>query len=145
MANLNESATWETGIFQIETTTPALGGPDGPVNTAPRQLANRTQYLKQQTDKLNAIVTAAAGNAESINARLKKDEKNTAMGDFNFSSTAGATIPHNIGNTDYSVYITPSVTTGGDLGDVYVDRAKNSFTVYNSGGFVGAGRYQITH
>ena len=69
MANLNESATWETGIFQIETTTPALGGPDGPVNTAPRQLANRTQYLKQQTDKLNAIVTAAAGNAESMDGK----------------------------------------------------------------------------
>ena len=66
MANLNESATWETGIFQIETTTPALGGPDGPVNTAPRQLANRTQYLKKQTDSLNAAVAAAAGSAGSI-------------------------------------------------------------------------------
>lgn len=108
MANLNESATWETGIFQIETTTPALGGPDGPVNTAPRQLANRTQYLKKQTDSLNAAVAAAAGSAGSIDARFRAVEKVTAMADFKFASTSGVTIAHNIGSTNYSVNITPS-------------------------------------
>lgn len=50
MANLPESAAWAEGIFQIETDTPALGGVDGPANTQGRQLANRTAYLKQQTD-----------------------------------------------------------------------------------------------
>ncbi len=145
MANLNESATWEIGIFQIETTTPALGGPDGPVNTAPRQLANRTQYLKKQTDSLNAAVAAAAGSAGSIDARFRAVEKVTAMADFKFASTSGVTIAHNIGSTNYSVNITPSQNTGGDLGDVYVDKASNSFTIYNSGGFTGTGRYQITH
>ena len=59
MANLNETATWEPGIFQIETTTPALGGPEGPVNTAPRQLANRTRYLKQQREALVALTRAS--------------------------------------------------------------------------------------
>lgn len=145
MANLSETAKWEDGIFQIETTTPALGGADGPVNTAPRQLANRTQYLKQQTDKLNSAVTAAAGSAGSIDARFKAVEKTSAMGDFTYNGMTGATVPHSIGHTNYSVHVTPSKTTGGDLGDVYVDRAKNSFTVYNSGGYTGAGRYQITH
>ncbi len=145
MANLEESANWEEGIFQIETTTPALGGADGPVNTAPRQLANRTQYLKAQTDSLNAAVKAAAGSAGSIDARFRAVERTTAMGDFQYGSTDGATVQHGIGNTNYSVYVTPLVQTGGDLGDVYVDKSANSFTVYNSGGFTGKGRYQITH
>lgn len=145
MANLSETAKWEDGIFQIETTTPALGGPDGPVNTAPRQLANRTQYLKQQTDKLNNAVDAAAGSAGSIDARFRAVEKTSAMGDFRYNGMTGATVAHSIGHTNYSVYVTPSQTTDGDLGDVYVDRAKNSFTVYNSGGYTGNGRYQITH
>ena len=145
MANLNETATWEPGIFQIETTTPALGGPEGPVNTAPRQLANRTRYLKEQVDTLNNAVDAAKGGATSIDARFRVLEKTTAMGDFNFGSTGGATVAHGIGHTNYSVYITSNVQTNGDLGDVYVDKAKNSFTVYNSGGFTGSGRYQITH
>ena len=145
MANLNETATWEPGIFQIETTTPALGGPEGPVNTAPRQLANRTQYLKAQTDAINATLNAAKGSATSIDARISAVERTTAMGDFNFGSTGGATVTHGIGNTNYSVYVTANVQTGGDLGDVYVNKAKNSFTVYNSGGFTGSGRYQITH
>lgn len=145
MANLSETAKWEDGIFQIEVTTPALGGPDGPVNTAPRQLANRTQYLKKQTDALNSAVSAAAGNAGSIDARLRAVEKTSAMGDFQYSGMDGTTVPHSIGHTNYSVYVTPSQTTGGDLGDVYVERAKNGFTVYNSGGYTGGGRYQITH
>lgn len=145
MANLSETEKWEDGIFQIETTTPALGGPDGPVNTAPRQLANRTQYLKQQTDRLNEAVDAAAGSAGSIDARFRAVEKTSAMGDFSYNGMTGTTVPHSIGNTSYSVYVTPSQTTGGDLGDVYVDRAKNSFTVYNSGGYASNGRYQITH
>jgi hypothetical protein len=145
MANLNETATWEPGIFQIETTTPALGGPEGPVNTAPRQLANRTRYLKQQTDALNTEIAAAKGSASSIDARFLAVEKTSAMGNFNFGSTSGATVAHGIGHTNYSVYVTSNEQTNGDLGDVYVDKSNNSFTVYNSGGFTGSGRYQITH
>lgn len=145
MANLKETATWEAGIFQIETTTPALGGEDGPVNTAPRQLANRTQYLKTQTDALNKAVAAGAGSAGSIDARFRAVEKTSTMGDFQYGGTDGTTVPHGIGNTNYSVYVTPSEQTGGDLGDVYIEKSQNSFTVYNSGGFTGNGRYQITH
>ena len=85
------------------------------------------------------------GSAGSIDARFQAVEKVTAMADFKFASTSGVTIAHNIGSTNYSVNITPSQNTGGDLGDVYVDKASNSFTNYNSGGFTGTGRYQITH
>lgn len=50
MANLPETATWEAGIFQLETTTPALGGVDGPANAQAKALANRTSFLKQEVE-----------------------------------------------------------------------------------------------
>ncbi len=58
MANLVESATWETGIYQLETTDPVVGGPDGVSNLQAKQLANRTAWLKQQVDALNVNVGA---------------------------------------------------------------------------------------
>jgi hypothetical protein len=37
----------------------------------------------------------------------------------------------------------PLQDTGGDLGDVYISKASNAFTVYNTGGFTGSFRYQL--
>uniref|UniRef100_UPI003517EF53 hypothetical protein n=1 Tax=Serratia marcescens TaxID=615 RepID=UPI003517EF53 len=42
---LPESSVWVDNIFQIETDTPVLGGPNGPDNWQAQQLANRTSYL----------------------------------------------------------------------------------------------------
>lgn len=59
MTNLIESSTWESGIYQLETDDPTLGGQPGfnmgePVtghaNAQALQLANRTSYLKQRVD-----------------------------------------------------------------------------------------------
>lgn len=66
MANLNESAIWEPGIRQIETSDPVMGGANGVTNTAPRQLANRTVFLKELadglgTDKANKVIAISAG------------------------------------------------------------------------------------
>ena len=58
MGTLTETSQWENTINQIETGDEALGGTDGVVNTAPRQLANRTQYLKNGLDAIKAIKTA---------------------------------------------------------------------------------------
>jgi hypothetical protein len=66
MANLPENASWEAGIFQLETTTFATGGPDGPANAQARALANRTQWLKQKADE----VVAARGGKASLDERL---------------------------------------------------------------------------
>ena len=62
MANLNETAQWETGIYQLETSDPVMGGPDGIDNRQAKQLANRTLWLKKQTEDLQ---TATAGKAAS--------------------------------------------------------------------------------
>ncbi len=55
MANLPESSTFEANIYQLETTDPVLGGVNGVSNTQPKQLANRTRWLKDQVDALNAL------------------------------------------------------------------------------------------
>lgn len=55
MANLTDTPVYETGVFQLETATQVLGGVGGPSNTQAQQLANRTAYLKTQTDELNAL------------------------------------------------------------------------------------------
>ena len=52
MANLNETATWEAGIYQWETSDPVQGGPNGIDNKPTRQLANRTLWLKNEIAKV---------------------------------------------------------------------------------------------
>ena len=53
MANLKETSVWEPGIYQFETSDPVMGGENGVDNRPPRQLANRTLWLKDQVAALN--------------------------------------------------------------------------------------------
>lgn len=48
---LKEQAVWDPIIRQIETTDTVIGGEDGVPNIAPRQLANRTLYLKGKIEE----------------------------------------------------------------------------------------------
>jgi hypothetical protein len=66
MANITESATYENTIYEIATTDPVGGGPNGVVNVQAKQLANRTQWLKAIADE----VIAARGNYQNLIARL---------------------------------------------------------------------------
>ncbi|WP_244114806.1 gp53-like domain-containing protein [Burkholderia cepacia] len=50
MTNLVEVSKWEDGVYQLETSDPVVGGPEGIDNVQPRQLANRTRYLKDQQE-----------------------------------------------------------------------------------------------
>lgn len=60
MANLTETDLYDVGVYQIETTDPVQGGATGLANKPLINLANRTGYLKNHVDALEA---AAAGNA----------------------------------------------------------------------------------
>ena len=66
MANVTETASWESGIYRIETTDPILGGETGTANIQAKQLANRTLWLKARADQ----VDAAASTYGSLQARL---------------------------------------------------------------------------
>lgn len=83
MANVQESPLWDAGIYQLETTDPVMGGPNGIDNLQATQLANRTLYLKQKLEEgLNAIdvllldksdsqtITAAVFNEINFNSIL---------------------------------------------------------------------------
>lgn len=66
MANLPETTTYPSGIYQLELNDPVVGGPDGISNVQAKQLANRTAWLKEKADEL---VAARAGFA-SLGDRL---------------------------------------------------------------------------
>ena len=53
MANQPETSTWETGIYQLETTDPVEGGVGGVSNEPLRQLGNRTKFLKDEIARID--------------------------------------------------------------------------------------------
>lgn len=60
MSTLTDTATYTAAITQYDATTPATGGPGGPMNAPLQDLANRTAYLKVQTDALNSASSGLA-------------------------------------------------------------------------------------
>ncbi|HDS7589626.1 TPA: tail fiber protein [Escherichia coli] len=85
MGNLNEREKWEENIYQLETSDPVLGGADGISNRAPRQLANRTKWLKKKTEE------AAQSLAEHVRSRNHPDATLTAKGFTQLSSATNST------------------------------------------------------
>ncbi|ELH0741691.1 phage tail protein [Escherichia coli] len=85
MGNLNETEKWEENIYQLETSDPVLGGADGISNRAPRQLANRTKWLKKKTEE------AAQSLAEHVRSRNHPDATLTAKGFTQLSSAINST------------------------------------------------------
>ena len=74
MANLKEEAKWEEGIYQYELDDPLQGGEDGIDNVQGRQLANRTQYLKEKIEafarNVDAKLDEAQQNAQALNEQF---------------------------------------------------------------------------
>ena len=69
MANIAETAQWESAIHLIEAGEPASAGVGAPINIAPSQLANRTAYLKKEQDTIKAQLTKSgisSGNAAVV-------------------------------------------------------------------------------
>lgn len=60
MANLPESSVFDLGVYQIETTDPVIGGTSGVSNKAATNLANRTKYLKDHVDAIEAAYAPKA-------------------------------------------------------------------------------------
>lgn len=70
MSDLSETSVWEAGIRQLDEADPVQGGPGGVSNLQPRQLANRTLYLKNLvealgTGKLDIASLASQAQAEA--------------------------------------------------------------------------------
>lgn len=100
--------------------------------------ANYGLKKPELTDYVN--VSVFNDNADIIDATLKEHEDiiinlkgYELQGSANFNSTTGIVISHSIGNTAYNVQITASQNPNGYLGEVWVEKANNSFVVKCSG------------
>ena len=79
MANLRENAAWESGIYQLETTDPVVGGVDGISNKQAKQLANRTSFLKQQVESNQNSLNSAIAQKRDISDSYDKTEVNNLL------------------------------------------------------------------
>ena len=66
MANLNLIRQWAENIYQLETTDPVMGEPDGVDNRQAKELGARTNWLKDQVDGINHDRTGYAPKASPI-------------------------------------------------------------------------------
>lgn len=63
MANLPLTRQWVENIYQLETSDPVMGGPDGIDNRQAKELGARTNWLKDQVDTINQDRTGYAPKA----------------------------------------------------------------------------------
>lgn len=86
MATLPEQSVWTEGIYQLETSDPVMGGPDGIDNQQAKELANRTKYLKEtmERNKDDADTHKNASNPHAGSAPLNSP---------NFTGTPKAPTP----------------------------------------------------
>lgn len=100
MANLTEAATWSSGIYQIETSDPVLGGANGIANRQAKELAARTQWLRTELNK--AISSIGTNKTSTDNAIALKADKSrqitagaglTGGGDLSANRTIGLATP----------------------------------------------------
>ncbi|MEI7207500.1 tail fiber protein [Pectobacterium carotovorum] len=73
MANLSENPQWVDGIYQIETSDPVAGGPDGVSNRQAKELASRTRYLKKEQEKTGSDLATHAAAADPHTQYAPKD------------------------------------------------------------------------
>jgi hypothetical protein len=71
MAYLSEEAVWHDKIYGLNEDDDVEGGPNGIANRQPKELADRTQYLKEFAEE----VAEARGEAETLSARLGELEE----------------------------------------------------------------------
>ena len=91
MADLPELNEWPEGIYQLETSDPVLGGPEGIDNLQAKQLASRTKWLRDQIDKVIAG-TNAVGKALQLKTARTLKFKGAATGSGTYDGSADTEI-----------------------------------------------------
>lgn len=99
MANLPESAVYDAGVYQLETTDPVQGGASGVSNAPLKNLANRTTYLKQRVDNIESGATNLPGYAKSASPSFTGDPTapTAALGDNDTSIATTAFVQATLG------------------------------------------------
>lgn len=117
---LAEADNFDSGVYQLQTTDPALGGPGGIMNVPPTSLANRSRFLfnRSQDGKMTYAADTGVVNAyvallnpvtfaalvDGMEVRLRIANANTGASTFTPSNGTVAGSPN----------ITPLPILGGD-------------------------------
>ena len=91
MADLPELNEWPEGIYQLETSDPVLGGPEGIDNLQAKQLASRTTWLKDQIAKIVAG-TSVVGKALQLKTARTLRFTGAATGSGSYDGSADTEI-----------------------------------------------------
>lgn len=86
MAIIPETPEWTESIVRVEETDKVLGGENGVVNEQAKQLANRTQSLKQQVEAAAQLAAQADGKADDALGQIAVIE--TAAGSASASASS---------------------------------------------------------
>ena len=105
MANLTETNRWEAGIYQLETSDPVMGGPNGIDNRAPRELANRTLWLKTELAKAVAQIGANKTEAALKTVQITAGAGLTGGGTLAANRTISLGQPADLTETSESVAV----------------------------------------
>ncbi|OLF53812.1 hypothetical protein [Pseudomonas chlororaphis] len=108
MADLPEPIEWTPGVYQLETSDPVLGGPEGIDNLQAKQLASRTQWLKDQIEKVISGVTSI-GKAVQLATARTFTLSGAATGSASFDGTANANIVVTLANSGVAAGTYPKV------------------------------------
>ncbi|MFP6492053.1 phage tail protein, partial [Pseudomonas aeruginosa] len=109
MATLPESPEYASGIYQIETSDPVVGGPGGVSNKQGEQLACRTAWLKVQVDGL-VTGSIVAGKAARLSAVRTLSITGAGTGSVAFDGSANAAIALTLANSGVSAGTYSKVT-----------------------------------
>lgn len=109
MADLPEANEWPEGIYQLETSDPVLGGPEGIDNLQAKQLASRTKWLKDQIGKIVDGVTTI-GSALKLATPRALSFKGAATGSGSFDGSADVEITLALPNSGVAAGTWPKVT-----------------------------------
>lgn len=135
MANLNETAQWETGIYQLETSDPVMGGPDGIDNRQAKQLANRTLWLKNQTE---ALQTESEGKVSLTGDQTVNGQKTfTAAAQFQNGIHLSANQTH--WNGGYKAYI------GADNDNAHIVFGDDTLRLHGANNRISYNNHDIFH
>lgn len=112
MADLPESTEWATGIYQLETSDPVLGGPEGISNLQAKQLASRTRWLKLKFDSLIDGTVSVAKAVKLATARTISIS-GAATGNTSFDGSANSNITLTLTDSGVTAATYPVVTVNG--------------------------------
>jgi len=138
MADLPEQNQYPDGIYQLETTDPVVGGPDGVSNTQAKQLANRTAWLKAQVEQLLAdLQRLEVGDVSGLQAALEgraARSHNHSASDINSGTLAAVYLP-----------IPTTLARGGHKKATLQDRENGYWRDNESGLLIQWGTLDIRH